>query len=346
MRTGETIKPGTRLLTAVAVGAVAAWALAPDVGFTQTPITLSAGTEATKGTIYYEHLAWLAREMPGRTDGKIKIEVYPDQQLGTEISMVEGARAGSVDLAIVGGANFASFVPELQLLSVPYIFPDRDTYLKSMAPDAEAWRLIQRYTDEKGLGLKVVAPTTIGSRWVANSKGPISNVEDFRGLKLRMRVQANPTEARVWSTYGAFPVSMPMPDVYTAARQGVVNAVENSPDIMSNYGIHEVLPFITPTKHSFYVALVVMGDKAWEKIPDDLKPAVQKALEESGQYALGLGAEYGARAVEKMKAGGAKIVDAVDTESFRAPILPLQDEIAERVGAQALLNAIRDLAKK
>lgn len=341
----ETKGAGKRLLAVFAVGVAVASVMMPSDGFSQAPITLSAGTEATKGTIYYEHLAWLSREMPGRTNGRIKVEVYPDQQLGTEISMIEGTRSGSVDLAIVGGANFASFVPELQLLSVPYIFPDRDTYLRSMASDAEPWRLIQKYTDEKDLGVTVVAPTTIGSRWVANSKGAIGNVDDFRSLKLRMRVQANPTEARVWSTYGAFPVSMPMPDVYTAAKQGVVSAVENSPDIMSNYGIHEVLPYITPTKHSFYVALVVMGDKAWEKIPDDLKPAVQKTLEDSGRYALGLGAEYGARAVEKMKAGGAKIAETVDVASFREPILPLQNEIAERVGAEALLGAIQNLAK-
>lgn len=314
-------------------------------GLASDPITLSAGTEATQGTIYYEHLNWLAREMADRTDGRIKIDVFGEQKLGTEISMVEGARAGSVDLVIVGGANFASFVPELQLLSVPYIFPDHDTYLKSMAPGSEPWSLIQKYADDKNLGIKVVAPTTIGSRWVANSKGEVRRLDDFRELGLRMRVQANPTEARVWSTYGAFPVSMPMPDVYTAARQGVVNAVENSPDIIANYGIHEVLPRITPTKHSFYVALLVMSDKAWNNVPDDLKPIVLETLQDSGKYALGLGTEYEARAVEKMKAAGAEIASNVDTESFREPILPLQDEVANRVGAEALLKAIRDQAK-
>jgi len=325
---------------------VAAALLGPGTASAQTAqktIQLKAGTESPEGTTFYETLHWLATEMDKRTNGRIKVTLYPNSALGTETDMVSAARNGSIDFVIIGAGNFASFVPELEFLSVPYLFPDREAYLKAMDQDSKVWKLIQKYTAQRKLGVSVVAPTTIGSRWVANAKGPIHNLQEFRDAHLKMRVQANPLEAQIWSNYGAIPVNMPMPDVYTAAKQGIVTAAENSPSILYNYNVYEVMPYLTKTEHSFYVALVVMSDKTLTKIPDDLKDVFAKTIRDSGVHALEVGQAFTDEAVENMKKKGATIISDVDKESFIKPVEPLQEQVAQKVGATDLLKAVREL---
>jgi len=305
-------------------------------------LSFSAGTESNKDGLYYATLDKLSKELKARTDDQIKIRIYPNQQLGTEASMVEGLRSGSVDIAIVGGGNFASFVEEFQLFSVPYIFADYDAYRKAMLPDNDVWKLMLGAVTKANLGLRVMAPTTVGSRWVANTKGTLTNPDDFKKLGLRMRVQANPIEGEVWSLFGAQPVNMAMPEVVAAMRQGVLQAVENAPDILYTYKLHEVAKHLTQTDHSFYVALVLMSDQAWNKIPENLRPAVQEAFDVTGQYVLDLSQTYQEKAVAAMKAEGAVVTQA-DKAAFRKPLEPLYDRVAKEVHAEDLLSAIRAL---
>lgn len=305
-------------------------------------ITFSAGTEADDDSLYYETLHYLAEELSNRTDGRVTVDIYPNEQLGNEVSMIEGLRQGSVDIAVAGGANFAGFVPEFQLFSVPYIFEDYEVYRQAMDPSSDVWKLMQERVLDEDLGLQLMAPTTVGSRWIANTKGEVSSPKDIEELKLSMRIQANPIESEVWSSYGASPVNMPMPEVFSAMKQGVVDAVENAPDILYTQNLHEVAQYFSETDHSFYVAVVLMSDAAWEKIPEDLQPIVIEVFEDAGQHVLDVSREFHEKAVEGLKEGGA-IVTQVDKEAFREPLIELYDKVAKDVEAEDLLEAIRGL---
>jgi len=317
-------------------------------GLTQTvhaqtvDLTLTAGTESNRDGLYYATLDLLDKALRQETHGQVKLRIYPNQQLGNEISMIEALRSGSLDIAVAGGGNFAAFVPQFQLFSVPYIFEDYATYRKGMAPDSALWKLMQKSVADARLGLQLLAPTTVGSRWVANTKGDVRAPTDMKTLGLRMRVQANPIESEVWSTYGANPVNMPMPEVVAAMRQGVVQAVENAPDILYTYKLHEVAKYLSRTDHSFYVALVLVSDHALDKIPASLRPAVESAFATAGQQLLDRSVQFQDKAVAGMQAEGARIVE-VDKAAFRAPLGPLYDKVAKAVGAEDMLRVIRAL---
>ncbi|SHH87201.1 TRAP transporter substrate-binding protein [Cognatishimia maritima] len=327
----------TRLLSAAACSlAVMASAVSAQ------EIVLTAGTESNEDGLYYRTLSLVDENLRENTDGKVALEIYPNQQLGNEASMIEGLRSGSLDIAVVGGANFASFLPEFQIFSVPYIFKDYDTYRAAMAPDSSVWSMMQTKVTDADLGLQLMAPSTVGSRWVANSEGEVESPTDMKALELRMRVQGNPIEAEVWGGYGANPVNMPMPEVVAAMRQGVVQAVENAPDILYTYKIHEAAKYLSRTDHSFYVALVLMGDDAMDKIPEDLKPAVKEAFATAGQQLLDESVAAQERAVEGLVAEGA-IITEVDKEAFRAPLGDLYDRVAKGAGAEDILSAIQGL---
>lgn len=327
----------TRLLSAATCSLVVSVSAA-----SAQEIVLTAGTESNEDGLYYRTLALVDENLRENTDGKVALEIYPNQQLGNEASMIEGLRSGSLDVAVVGGANFASFVPQFQIFSVPYIFKDYETYRAAMAPDSSVWSLMQTKVTEADLGILLMAPSTVGSRWVANSKGEVASPSDMERLGLRMRVQGNPIEAEVWGGYGASPVNMPMPEVVAAMRQGVVQAVENAPDILYTYKIHEAAKYLSRTDHSFYVALVLMGNAAMDKIPEDLRPAVKEAFATAGQQLLDEAVTAQERAVEGLVAEGA-IITEVDKEAFRAPLGDLYDRVAKEVGAEDLLTAIQGL---
>lgn len=309
---------------------------------TAQEITLSAGTEGNQDGLYYATLTLLDEELRARTEGRVGLRIYPNQQLGDELSMIEGLRSGSLDIAVVGGANFATYVPQLQLFSVPYIFSDYQVYRAAMAPDSPVWTLLEDQVAAAGLGISLKAPSTVGSRWVANSKGEITSPADMAKLAPRMRVQANPIESEVWSTYGASPVNLPMPEVVAAMRQGVVQAVENAPDVLFTYKLHEVAKYISRTDHSFYVALVIASDPSLAKIPEDLHDEVEGAFDAAGQRLLDLSLEFQERAIEGLTKGGA-VISEVDIPAFRAPLATLYERVATEADAIDLLTAIRGL---
>ena len=315
----------------------------PDGGDDTAVITISAGTESTEENLYYKTLAFFKENVEKATNGAIEVRIYPNSELGDELSMLEQARSGDLDVVVVGGGNLASLVPELQLLSVPYLWTSFENFQKAMSRDSEVWKLLVDTVASKNAGVSLVAPTTIGSRWVANSKGEIHSPTDMKNLGVTMRIQANPTEATVWTTFGANITNMPMTDVFTAMQQGTVDAVENSPEIMYNYKIHEVAKYFTATEHNWYFASVIASDKLWDKIPAEYQDAVRTAFLDAGQKIIEITPETQQAAIDKLTEEGAVITYDVDKEAFRSMISSLYDEVAAANGAEALLKAANDL---
>lgn len=301
--------------------------------------TITAGTESTEENLYYKTLAYFKEYVEAATDGAINVKIYPNSELGDELSMLEQARSGDLDAVVVGGGNLASLVPELQLLSVPYLWDSFENFQTAMDRDSDVWNALVEIVASKNAGISLVAPTTIGSRWVANSKGEINTPGDMKNLGITMRIQSNPTEAKVWSAFGANVTNMPMTDVFTAMQQGVVDSVENSPEIMYNYKIHEVAKYFSATEHNWYFASVIASDKLWDKIPAEYQEAVRTAFLDAGKKIIEITPEVQQVAIDKLEAEGAVITYDVDKAAFKSMIADLYDQVAAENGAEALLAA-------
>jgi tripartite ATP-independent transporter DctP family solute receptor len=305
-----------------------------------TPVyTITAGTESTEENLYYKTLAYFKEYVEEATGGAIAVKIYPNSELGDELSMLEQARSGNLDAVVVGGGNLASLVPELQLLSVPYLWNSFENFQHAMNRNSEVWKLLVDIVASKNAGVSLVAPTTIGSRWVANTKGEVNTPEDMKNLGITMRIQSNPTEAAVWSTFGANVTNMPMTDVFTAMQQGVVDAVENSPEIMYNYKIQENAKYFSATEHNWYFATVMAGDSIWERIPEEYHEAVKKAFLDAGEKVIEITPETQQVAIDKLAEEGAIITYDVDKEAFKNMIYDLYESVAAENGAEALLEA-------
>lgn len=301
--------------------------------------TITAGTESTEENLYYKTLAYFKEYVEEATDGAIQVKIYPNSELGDELSMLEQARSGDLDAVVVGGGNLASLVPELQVLSVPYLWNSFEDFQNAMSRDNAVWQLLVDTVASKNAGVSLVAPTTIGSRWVANTKGEINTPADMKSLGVTMRIQSNPTEAKVWSSFGANVTNMPMTDVFTAMQQGVVDAVENSPEIMYNYKIHEVAKYFSATEHNWYFASVIASDTLWDKIPAEYQDAVKTAFLDAGQKIIEITPETQQVAIDKLVEEGAVITYDVDKAAFKEMITDLYESVAAENNAEDLLEA-------
>lgn len=329
------------VLLAAMVGLSAAGAEAARGEF-----VLSVGTETAGGDPYTAAVEYFKKAVEEATQGRALINIYPKQQLGTEQSMMEGMREGSVDAAIVGGPNFAAFVPEMGLLSVSYLFKDVAHFKRAMAPGSPVFKYLQNLVAEKKIGMRLIGLGTIGIRWYANRKGPVRSPEDVKRLGLRTRVMGSPIEREVWTAFGAAPVNMPMPEVYMAGRQGVVDAAENGPSVLYTYKVYEVFPYLSKTEHQWLVAPILISEKTWAKLPADLQAVVAKAGGEAGVVSIDASLRLNADAVEAMrKTGKVTVVTDVDQEAFRRQVAQLYDRVAKELKAEELLRLVRGLEK-
>lgn len=310
-------------------------------GVQAAEFTLRAGHDQPPKSMYDEGDQFLAREIAKRTDGRVQIQVFPAAQLGQEVAMVEGLRLGSIDIATAHVANAATVVPELALFSVSYLFKDRD-HFERFVNDPETFAKISQLIERRNLGIRLLAFYSAGVRNVYERVRPVKTPDDMHGL--RLRVMNNPVEAKIWKTFGAIPTPMNFGEVYSALQSGVIDGAENSPSVVESNKHYEPAPYLILTEHQRSLALLLMSDKTYNKLPADLRKIIFDTAKEAGAYERKRDAELNVEAIEKMKARGAKII-VPEREKFAALIKPIQDEVAKDLKVEDILTLIRKDAK-
>ena len=153
-----------------------------------------------------------------RSGGRVEVQLFPSGQLGDETEMIQNVRAGNLDIAVVGIANTVPFVKKLGILTMPYIFDD--LYDVVRATTGPAHDLLNGYAVNEG-GFRILGWTYTDYRYLSNSRKPIRNLNDIRGMKFRV-----PQSAVLLASYkawGANPIPLSWAETFTALQQGVVD---------------------------------------------------------------------------------------------------------------------------
>ena len=187
----------------------AALALAAPVAAQDTTLRLAHyGSAADTVTAAAERFAELVSE---KTDGAVAVEVFPNGELGDSPTMLEGARLGTIDITTVGNPYFTGFLPELNLLDLPFLF-ESDAHAFAVL-DGEVGRTLM--DGMQGSGLQGLAFWELGFRNLTNSVRPIEGPAALEGLKLR--TTPNPAHVLAFETLGANPTPMPFAEVLLGA---------------------------------------------------------------------------------------------------------------------------------
>ncbi len=320
----------------VAAGLVAAAGPSPA-----QEIKLRAGHDQPVGSMYDEGHKMFKKLVEERSQGRIKVDVFPAAQLGSEVAMMEGLRLGSIDVVCANAPNAATVFPELGLFSVAYLFRDI-LHFERVVNDPKFTKRVDEIVASKNVGVKVLGYYAAGVRNIYSRKASVASPDDLKGLKIR--VQNNPVEVKVWKTLGAIPTPMNFGEVYQALQSGVIDAAENGLAVIESNKHYEAAKYVSQTEHQRNLSTLYINEKKLASLPPDLQKIVIEAGKEAAVYERKKDAEFVAAAVDRLKAKGA-VLTTPDKAKFVALIAPVQDEVARELKVTDLLEIVRIHAK-
>jgi TRAP-type transport system periplasmic protein len=324
---------------AVFVGVVALAAAISSASAQQ--VTLRVGHDQPVGSMYDEGHKMFKKLAEERSQGRIKVDVFPAGQLGAEVAMLEGVRLGTIDMASCSAANAATIIPELGLLSVAYLFKDR-AHVTRVITDPKFAAALDTIVAGKSLGIKRVGIYTSGVRNIYSRKGSVASPDDLKSVKIR--VQNNPVEVAVWKSFGAIPTPMNFGEVYQALQSGVIDAAENGLAVVESNKHYEAAKYISQTEHQYGVNPVFINERKLNAMPADLKAIVIQAAIDASTHERMKDNEFVDAAVNGLKTKGA-VLTKPEKAPFIALVAPIQDKVAQDIKATELLQIIRSQAQ-
>lgn len=237
----------------------------------------AAGNFATEHTSS-EAMKLFKEEVEKATGGKLVIDLFPAMQLGGAQENVQAVRTGSIQVVWIGMAFLSRTVPELEALSLPFLFSSREQAFR--VADGPIGKEIDRKMADKGLTM--LGYMELGARHVTNSRRPIKTVEDLKGLKIRL--QPNETHLATFRALGANAVAMDVKELYPAMQQGVVDGQENPYAVIAANRYFEVQKYLSNTSHFFDFITVVAHRKSFEALPPAHQKAVRDGIDAAVRY--------------------------------------------------------------
>ncbi len=279
-----------------------------------------------------------AEKVKARSGGRLEIQVFPNGSLGSDPQMISAVRGGTLDITLTGNPFFTGMAPKLNVLDLPFLFSSRAHVAKVL--DGAIGDGLRK--DLEGSNLKALATWEVGWRNLTNSRRPIANANDIKGLKIR--TTPNPAHVLAFKLLGAVPTPMPFTELFTALETKTVDGQENPVTLILNAKFFEVQKHLSLTRHAFTSAPLVMNKAKF----DALAPDLQKVLTETGielaaaQRKMNEDAE--GSSLEALKKAGMQAVENPDRDSFSKIVTEeVRKEFVGKFGSD-VLDAIVKLA--
>lgn len=322
------------LATAVAVAVLAL--VGPAAA--QTPIVIkfshvvAPNTPKGKGSEKFKELA------EKYTNGKVKVEVYPNSTLYKDKEELEALQLGAVHMLAPSNSKFGPIgVKEYEVFDLPFLIPD----LKSLRRVTEGplGKNMLKLVESKGMvGL---AFWDNGFKQMSANK-PLRNPEDYKGLKFR--IQSSKVLEAQFRALGAIPQVMAFSEVYQALQTGVVDGQENTAANMYTQKFDEVQKYTTITNHGYIGYVVVANKKFWDGLPADVRTQLEKAMAEATVYTNDISTKENDEALAEMKKKGKTqflTPTKAEVAAMQKALEPLYQDMAKRVGKQAIDDVVK-----
>jgi len=278
----------------------------------QETVTLKFAHVAARDNTWHLGAVKFAELVDAKTNGEVKVIVYPDSELGSERETVEGIPMGLSDITI-SADSLALWAPSISLQSQLFTFRDGEHIKKFM--NSEVAEKIRSEILNKA-GLRVIAWFERGPRYITSNR-PIRKVEDLKGFKIR--VPDVPLFIKAFQAFGATPVPMAFGEVFTSLQQGVIDGQENPLALIYSQKFYEVQKYINRTAHVRQGIFVVMGEEKFKSLSAKNQQAVLEAAQEMQEYEHSLFLAKEKELEEELKAHGAQFID-VDLEGFKKAV--------------------------
>jgi C4-dicarboxylate-binding protein DctP len=273
------------------------------------------------------------------TEGKVKVEVYPNSQLYKDKEELEALQLGAVQMLAPSNSKFGPIgIKEFEVFDLPYILPDLATLRK--VTDGPLGARLLKLLDSKGMtGL---AYWDNGFKQMTANKKLLAP-SDYKGMKFR--IQSSKVLEAQFRALGAIPQVMAFSEVYQALQTGVVDGQENTPSNIYTQKMHEVQKFTMLTNHGYIGYVVVVNKKFWDGIPADTRGQLEKAMKEATAYGNSQSAKENDEALAEMKKSGKTEFVTLTPEqdaAMRKAVEPVYNDVAGRVGKTLIAEFLKE----
>lgn len=278
----------------------------------------------------------MAEYLEEKSNGRIKADVFPGGQLGSERELVESLQLGSLDFSFTASAVLANFSGQFYAWDLPYIFRDRAHAYKVL--DGPIGQEVKDSVLNKGL----IVLEFLESGWmdIHACDKPILVPEDAKGLKFR--AVENKVHMAFFSALGATPVPAPYGEIYTVLQNRTVDGTANTLAVIYTQKHYEVAPNITDQHYMYIPACLTMSKATMDSLPPDLQKLVLEAAVIARDYERKLIADMEGEAIKNMRAAGARY-DEVDKEVWKNAVQSLYTQFVPSLVDSELVQRIQDV---
>ncbi len=245
------------------------------------------------------------------TDGRVEVNVFPNNQLGSDTDVLSQLRSGAVEFFTMSGLILSTLVPPASINGVGFAFKDYDQVWAAM--DGKLGAYVRGEIGKRGL-LAMERIWDNGYRQTTTSTKPITAPEDFRGVKLRVPV--SPLWTSMFSALGASPASINISETYSALQTRIVDGQENPLAVIETAKFYEVQKYCSMTNHMWDGYWFLANRRAWDKLPPAAQDAVARELNKSAMDERADVAALNAGLRGKLQASGLAFND-LDPAPFR-----------------------------
>jgi tripartite ATP-independent transporter DctP family solute receptor len=254
--------------------------------------------------------------------------------VGSENAILAATQAGSIDISVLTASVVSSSVPAMGVFDIPFLFRDA-AHAKAVADGPAAAAVAAKFLDK---GLVLLAIGKQGFRNITNSKRPIREPTDLKGLKFR--VLSNPVYQMTFKALGAEVVPMEYPLVYAALKDGRIDGQENPLQTIASSRLQDVQKYLSFTNHFFSAIVFVANREMFEKLDPADQALIVAAAKQGADLTWRAGDDAEAKRLALLRSEGMEIIDTVNRQAFIDALKPLDPEF-EKLFGKDLLTAIR-----
>jgi len=325
--------PKTALLSGLCIGLLFLGGCQPQQ---QTVLKLAHALDRSHSV--HQAILYMGQRLNELSGGKMRLDVYPNGQLGSERELMELLQIGSLAMTKVSASPMESFVPEMKLFSLPYVFRNHSHFWNFL--DSEAGQ--QLLSAGEQYRLRGLAYYDAGSRSFYTNDKPVRTPADLQGLKIR--VQKSQTSVQMVNTLGGAATPISWGELYTALQQGVVDGAENNPPSFHQSRHYEVSKYYSLDEHTSVPDILLISTAIWQRLSAQEQGWLQIAVDESVGFQKQLWKEQTEAALKAVKLAGVEII-----YPDKAPFQALSQKIYRQIkhpGVRALIADIQAMPRE
>jgi tripartite ATP-independent transporter DctP family solute receptor len=276
-----------------------------------------------------------------KSGGKMKLNAFWSGALGGDLDATQALRSGTQEMVVTSSSPLVGILPALGVFDLPFLFADEkeaDAIL-----DGEFGKYISDMMP--GVGLINIAYWENGFRNLTNSKRPVDDVEDIKGLKVR--VMQNNIFLDSFLNLGANAVPMAFGEVFTALETGAIDGQENPVVTIDTSKFSEVQKYLTLSRHAYTPMMILYSKPLWDQLAADEQAAIQECVIVGRDVQRKASRDLGATSLENVKAAGMEVTDLTPEaqEAMRKAVAPVYEKHAATIGQEVVDKMMAELKK-